>query len=122
VAGREPCLINPADAAARGIGNGDVVRLFNDRGQCLAGAVVTDDVRPGVVRLNEGAWYDPAEPGSPNTLCKYGDPNVLTPDIGTSRLTQGTSACTAMADVEKYQGTTPPVTVFTAPDLPAKTL
>jgi len=115
VAGREPCLINPADAKARGIGNGDVVRLFNDRGQCLAGAVVTEDVRPGVVRLNEGGWYDPAEAGSPNTLCKYGDVNVLTPDIGTSRLTQGTSACTAMAEVEKYQGMPPTVTAFTAP-------
>jgi trimethylamine-N-oxide reductase (cytochrome c) len=115
VAGREPCLINPADAAARGIVSGDVVRLHNDRGQCLAGAVVTDDIRPGVVRLNEGGWYDPQDAGSPNTLCKYGDVNVLTPDIGTSRLTQGTSACTTMAEVEKYLGTPPAVSVFTAP-------
>ena len=46
VAGREPCLINPVDAEARGIADGDVVRVFNDRGQVLAGAVVTDAVRP----------------------------------------------------------------------------
>ena len=39
VAGREPLLINTADAAARGIAAGDVVRLFNGRGQTLAGAV-----------------------------------------------------------------------------------
>jgi anaerobic selenocysteine-containing dehydrogenase len=62
VAGREPCLINPADAAARGIADGDVVRVFNDRGQILAGAVVTDAIRPGVLRVNEGGWFDPVDP------------------------------------------------------------
>jgi trimethylamine-N-oxide reductase (cytochrome c) len=115
VAGREPCWLNPLDAAARGIKPGDVLRVFNDRGQVLAGAVVTEDVRPGVIQLQEGAWYDPQEPGKPDTLCKYGDPNVLSRDIGTSRLSQSTSAHTAMAEVEKYQGTPPAVTVFTAP-------
>ncbi|MDX2222506.1 MAG: molybdopterin-dependent oxidoreductase, partial [Rhodospirillaceae bacterium] len=55
VQGREPAWINPADAAARGIKAGDVVRLFNDRGSCLAGAVVTDSVRAGVVQLATGA-------------------------------------------------------------------
>ena len=54
VAGREPVWINPKDAAERGIGNGDVVRLFNDRGTCLAGAYVTDEVRAGVVQLVDG--------------------------------------------------------------------
>ncbi|CAH2601362.1 trimethylamine N-oxide reductase 1 [Rhodovastum atsumiense] len=115
VAGRSPCWINPADAASRGIKDGDTVRVFNDRGQCLAGAVVTEDIRPGVLRLQEGAWYDPLDPGKPDTLCKFGDPNVLTPDIGTSRLSQATSACTTMAEVEKFQGMPPEVTVFTAP-------
>ena len=41
VAGREPMRINPADAERRGIGDGDVVRVFNARGACLAGAVST---------------------------------------------------------------------------------
>ena len=45
VADREPCLINTDDAAARGIADGDVVRIFNDRGQMLAGAKVTDAIR-----------------------------------------------------------------------------
>ena len=44
VAGREPIYLNPDDAAARGIVDGAVVEVFNDRGRCLAGAVVTQDV------------------------------------------------------------------------------
>ena len=55
VAGREAMSINPADAAARGISDGDVVRVFNARGACLAGAIVTDTVSAGVVRLSCGA-------------------------------------------------------------------
>jgi biotin/methionine sulfoxide reductase len=62
VAGREPVRLHPDDAEARGIESGDVVRLFNDRGACLAGAVVSDAVRPGVVQLATGAWFDPDDP------------------------------------------------------------
>ena len=58
VAGKEPVFINPQDANARGIRNGDVVRVFNARGQVLAGAVVSDRYAPGVARIHEGAWYD----------------------------------------------------------------
>ncbi|ABC22088.1 trimethylamine-N-oxide reductase (cytochrome c) [Rhodospirillum rubrum F11] len=115
VAGREPCLINEADAKARGISNGDVVRVFNDRGQILAGAVVTNAIRPGVIRVNEGGWYDPTEPTKPGSLCKYGDVNVLTVDIGTSKLAQGNCGHTAIGDVEKYAEAAPAVTVFAAP-------
>ena len=61
VAGREPVRINPADAARRGIGDGDVVRVFNARGACLAGAVLDDGVMPGVVVMATGAWFDPAD-------------------------------------------------------------
>lgn len=115
VAGREPCVINTRDAAARNISNGDVVRVFNDRGQVLAGAVVSDDTRPGVIRLFEGGWYNPVEGGKPGTLDAYGDANCLTPGLGTSKLAQGNCGHTGLADVEKFTGTLPPVTVFEAP-------
>jgi hypothetical protein len=46
------------DAAARDIASGDVVRIYNGRGACLAGAVVTDAIRPGVIQLATGAWFD----------------------------------------------------------------
>ena len=40
--------------------DGDIVRVFNDRGQILAGAKVTEVDASGVIRVNEGGWYDPA--------------------------------------------------------------
>ena len=120
VNGREPVVINRADANARGISDGDIVRVFNDRGAVLAGAVLSDDVRPGVIQLSTGAWYDPAEPGKPGSLEKHGNPNVLTPDRGTSRLAQGPIAHSALVEVERFDEDAPPVTAFAAPDV-AKT-
>ena len=117
VQGREPCYINTADALARGIKSGDVVRVFNDRGQILAGAVVTDDYKLGVCRVEEGAWYSPLEGGKIGTLCTYGDPNVLTMDLGTSQLAQSNSAHTALVEIEKYTGELPEVTGFKGPEI-----
>jgi biotin/methionine sulfoxide reductase len=113
--GREPCRMNPADAAARGITAGDVIVLANDRGACLAGAVVTDAVRAGVVQMSTGAWYNPLEPGQTGSLDKHGNPNVLTRDHGTSRLGQGPSAQSVLVEISRFEGTLPPVTAFTQP-------
>jgi biotin/methionine sulfoxide reductase len=115
VKGREALLIHPDAAAARGIQDGDVVRVFNDRGACLAGAVVGDGIAPGVVRLPSGAWYDPEDPDRPGSLDKHGNPNVLTLDKGTSRLGQGPSAMTALVEIEKWNGDAPPITAFAPP-------
>ncbi|MFG2732336.1 molybdopterin dinucleotide binding domain-containing protein [Streptomyces canus] len=94
-------LLNPVDAGERGIASGDVVRLWNARGACLAGAVVTDEVRPGVVVLATGAWFDPEEPGVPGSLERHGNPNVLTADVGTSRLAQGSTSGTTLVEAER---------------------
>jgi biotin/methionine sulfoxide reductase len=112
VAGREPVRIHPDDAAARDIVDGDVVRLFNDRGACLAGAVVSDALAPGVLQMATGAWYDPDETG----LCRAGNPNVLTRDKGTSSLAQGPTAQTCLVDVERFEGEPPPVTAYDPPE------
>ena len=113
VSDREPVMINTQDAAARGIASGDIVRLFNARGQVLAGAVVTDDISAGTVCLHEGAWYDPETGGEIGALDKYGSPNVLTrEEPRTSRFAQATIAGTAIVQVEKFTGETPAVTAF----------
>ncbi len=114
IAGREPVFIGPEDAAARGIAHGDLVRVFNDRGQLLAGAHVSDNFPRGVVRIQEGAWYGPTGPEI-GALDTYGDPNTLTLDIGTSSLAQATSANTCLVQIEKFVGTPPRVTSFGGP-------
>ena len=114
VQGREPLLIHPATAAARGIADGAVVRVHNDRGACLAGARVTDSVSPDVVVLATGAWFDPEAPGG---LERHGNPNVLTLDKGTSRLAQGPVSQTALVEVQAYEGEPPQVGAFDPPDL-----
>lgn len=117
VAGREPLYISEQDAAARGLKAGDIARVFNARGQVLAGVVISPDFTPGVIRIHEGAWYSPQEGGKAGTLCTYGDPNVLSADIGTSQLAQGPSAHTVLVDVERYQQHVPPVTGFGGPEI-----
>jgi biotin/methionine sulfoxide reductase len=120
VAGREMIRMNPADAARRGLEAGGVVRVYNDRGACLAGVAVDDGVVPGVVVMATGAWYDPADEGE-RPLERHGNPNVLSFDAGTSRLAQGPSALSALVEVEAYRGDPGPVAVFRRPALVRET-
>ncbi len=107
--------MHPRDAEARGVKAGDVVRVYNDRGACLAGVRIDDGVRRGVVVLPTGAWYDPLVPGEIGTLEKHGNPNVLTLDQGTSKLTQGCIAQTVWVEIELFRGELPPITAFDPP-------
>jgi biotin/methionine sulfoxide reductase len=117
VQGREPVRMHPVDAAARGIADGDVVRLFNHRGACLAGAVISDAVRPGVIQLATGAWYDPVDPNADNPLCVHGNPNVLTRDAGTSKLAQACTGQLTVVQVERHKGPLPPIRAFDPPQV-----
>lgn len=111
VKGREPILINKKDAKKLDIKNGDIVRVFNDRGEILAGAVLSDDILEGVVRVCEGGWVDQDE----NGLCKMGGVNVLTLDMPTSKLANGNISHTGLVNIEKFKGELPQVTAFSAP-------
>ncbi|WP_439810743.1 molybdopterin guanine dinucleotide-containing S/N-oxide reductase [Bordetella bronchiseptica] len=113
--GREVCQVHPADAAARGIVDGDVVRLFNARGACLAAARVTDAIMPGVVQLPTGAWYDPQDVHAERPMCVHGNPNVLTRDVGTSSLAQGCTGQLTAVQLERYDGPLPPVRAYEPP-------
>ncbi|OBI91106.1 molybdopterin guanine dinucleotide-containing S/N-oxide reductase [Mycobacterium asiaticum] len=115
--GREPIRMHPADAAARGLGDGDIVRVFNDRGACLAGVVVDDDLRPQVVQLATGAWFDPADPADPDSMCVHGNPNVFTNDIGTSSLAHGSTGQHVLVQVEKFTAELPALRAHEPPPL-----
>ncbi|MFC3124627.1 molybdopterin-dependent oxidoreductase [Pseudoroseomonas globiformis] len=113
IQGREPILMHPEDAGARGLAAGDVVRVFNDRGACLAGLRLDAGLRRGVVAMATGAWWDPVPDGK--GLDVHGNPNVLTQDVGTSRLGQGCAAQSCLVEIESFSAPLPPVTVHRAP-------
>jgi anaerobic dimethyl sulfoxide reductase subunit A len=69
--------INTADAAARGIENGQKVRVFNQHGATFLPARVTDDIAPGVVSIKEGAWFTPDDDGVDTEGCA----NAMTEDF-----------------------------------------
>jgi biotin/methionine sulfoxide reductase len=110
VNGLEKVDLHPADAAARGIAEGDAVRLFNSRGSCLAIARVTDAIVQGVAVLPTGGSYDPDGMADRNS-----NPNVLTRDIGTSEMGQGSSAQSCLIEIEPARGPLPPIRTFDPP-------
>lgn len=112
VADREPVTIHPDDAKARGITDGELVRVWNDRGQVLVGARVSDGIKPGVICIHEGAW-----PDLENGICKNGSANVLTADIPTSRLANGCAGNSALVYLGKYQGEALKLTAFDEPEI-----
>ncbi len=114
---REPIVLHPEDARQRELEMGDVVRVFNDRGACLASVAIDDGIRRRVAQMSTGAWFDPLVPGVPGSLCKHGNPNVLTLDKGTSRLGQGPVAHSCLVEVERFEGELPEVTAFDPPTI-----
>jgi len=88
--------INPLDAADRGIKHGDMVKVFNDRGETRVTAKVTDRVMPGVATLPQGAWFTPDEKGVDQNGCI----NVLTTHRP-SPLAKGNPQHTNLVDVAK---------------------
>lgn len=102
-AGHERVRLSPDDANRRGLCDGVVARVFNARGACLATVEVDAALRAGVAIMSTGAWYDPAD-GGDRPLERHGNPNVLSLDRGTSKLTQGSSALSMLVEVERWQG------------------
>jgi anaerobic dimethyl sulfoxide reductase subunit A len=91
--------ISPQDAAVRGISDGALVRVFNDRGTLSIRARVTKRVRPGVVAIPQGAWYTPDADG----VCRRGCINVLTSQKPTP-LAHGNAQHTILVEVQKFEG------------------
>ena len=100
--GVEPMMMHPRDAAVRGLIEGQIVKIHNTRGACLAELRISDMIRPGVIQIATGAWLDPD-----GDLCRRGNPNVLTCDKGTSRLAQGPVAHSCLVKVEAIAGKVP---------------
>jgi biotin/methionine sulfoxide reductase len=115
VAGREPIRLHPADAAARGLAEGDVALVRSLQGSLLAGVVVSEALLPGVAQMHTGAWFDGSAPEIAD--CINGNVNVLTPDEATSSLTQATSGAHVLVSVSSYDGPVPQVRAYEPPTL-----
>lgn len=94
----EPVTMHPDDAAARGVSEGQIVRLFNARGGCLGDVRISTEIRPGVIQIATGAWFNPVA-----DTCQTGNPNALTLDKGTSSLAQGPIAHSCLVEIEPYE-------------------
>lgn len=97
--GKEFVRIHSEAAFERGIEDEDLVRVFNDRGSCLAFALISDQMLSDVAVLPTGSWFSRLDDRSPE---QNGNPNVLTRDKGTSSLAQGPSANTCLVQIEKF--------------------
>ena len=92
-------FMNPIDARARNIEDGNTVRIYNDRGETRIPCRLTNRIMPGVVDLPQGAWWSPGEDG----IDRRGSINVLTSERWTP-LAFGTAQHTIMVQVEKAMG------------------
>lgn len=116
IKGREVIFMHNDDAKARGLIESDIVEVYNARGRLLAGLVIIEQICPGVVLIPTGAWFDPAKDNA--ALCKHGNPNMLSPDLPTSRLSQGPAAHSCLVEVGRIEQTNlPEITAFTPPEI-----
>ncbi|MDR1358595.1 MAG: hypothetical protein LBJ48_04495, partial [Coriobacteriales bacterium] len=72
----EPCWLAPEDAEARGLKQGDIVKITNERGTILGGLRISERVIPGSVFMNKGSRADPIGPH----LDRGGSTNLLSPE------------------------------------------
>jgi anaerobic selenocysteine-containing dehydrogenase len=71
------------DAKARGIKDGDLVRVYSEHGEMILPAYVSSREAPGCVAVHHGAWYKPAELKTqldPYGVDMRGAPNILLHD------------------------------------------
>jgi len=90
-------FINPLDAAARDIKDGDEVKVYNERGALVLPCRLTPRIMPGVVDIPEGAWYAPDQDG----VDHGGNVNVLTSTRWTP-FAFGSAQHTIMVEVKKH--------------------
>ncbi len=94
----EPVLMNPVDAAARGIAEGDVVKIYNERGAVLCGARVWERIMPGVIYVDHGSRADYIIPGK---LDRGGAINLITPHNIISKNCAGMVSSGFLAEAER---------------------
>ena len=99
-----PARVHPIDAAKRGLRNGDIIKLYNDRGGVLCIAVVTERVMPGIVHsYASSANYDPLEPGRAYSIDRGGCVNILTPSRMISKHAPGMAPNSCLIEIIRWE-------------------
>ncbi|MCL5734927.1 MAG: molybdopterin-dependent oxidoreductase [Actinobacteria bacterium] len=93
-----PVWLHPSTAGERGIKDGDVVSIFNERGTVLGAAYITERIMPDVVYMDHGAKWDPIEPG---VLDRGGAINTIVPRNTTSKNAVGHAVSGFLVEIEK---------------------
>ncbi|MCL5026862.1 MAG: molybdopterin-dependent oxidoreductase, partial [Chloroflexi bacterium] len=88
--------MSAADAASRRIADGELVKVFNGRGEVHLPAKVTERIMPGVVCIYQGIWYAPDGQGVDLSGCA----NVLTRDEDTP-VADGATTHSCLVEVER---------------------
>jgi molybdopterin guanine dinucleotide-containing S/N-oxide reductase-like protein len=94
----EPLWINPRDAARRGIENGDIVQVYNERGIVLCGAIVWERIMPGVVYVDHGSRVDMIVP---EKVDRGGAINLISPYNITSKNAAGMATSGYLVEVSR---------------------
>jgi anaerobic selenocysteine-containing dehydrogenase len=94
----EPLWLHPAEAAKRGIADGDVVKVFNERGGVLCGARVWERIMPGAAYMDHGSRHDPLDIG---VLDRGGAINTISPKNVTSKNATGMASSGYLVEVER---------------------
>jgi molybdopterin guanine dinucleotide-containing S/N-oxide reductase-like protein len=93
----EPLWIHPDDAASREIQNGDIIKVYNERGIVLGGAHVTERMKPGSVSMDHGARVDLIA----DKIDRGGSINLIAPEKGQSKNVWGQATSGFLVEVEK---------------------
>ena len=96
----EPVWLNPVDAGRLGLVDGDVVRVYNERGSVLGGVYVNERIMPGAVYQDHGARVDPIV-GGRGGLDRGGANNLICPEACGSRNTASEATNGFLVNVEK---------------------
>ena len=96
----EPIWVNPVDAAELGLVDGDICKLFNERGAVLGGVIVSERIMPGALYQDHGARTDVLEYGV-GGLDRGGANNLICPTAVTSKNAAGEVTNGFLVGIEK---------------------
>ena len=94
----EPVWINTKDAEKRGIKTGDIVKVYNERGTILCGAIAWERLIPGAAYVDHGSRNDYIIPGE---VDRGGAINTIAPNGISSKHCVGQATSGFLVEVEK---------------------